>query len=239
MLITFFRPEFSFPVPLWLGTSWVLPFGEKWRLQITDYRCRIRDTTVPSLENLLSHECQAFSGKIFGVFICCFSEKKEKHPSKSVCSRLDLRPFPPKAIPTKMLTFQPPNLSFYSSNNSFSLTMSSSSFTISFRTSKSSSINSDTSSRTPAIFFCLREEWNDTGCGRDPSVPTKFSNLGQHDGDVVVFIVHHSLWLVFIAFVFNFDIMIFTDAPVEIGCRFIIIVIISQYKTLECCPHYE
>ena len=27
------------------------------------YRCRICDITVPSLENLLSHECQAFSGK--------------------------------------------------------------------------------------------------------------------------------------------------------------------------------
>ena len=88
-----------------------------------------------------------------------------------------LRPFPPKLIPTKMLTFQPPSLSVYSSNNSFSLTMSSSSFTISSRTSKSSSKNSDTQQNT-RYFLWLGEEWNETGPGRDPFVPTKFSNLG-------------------------------------------------------------
>ena len=32
-----------------------------------------------------------------------------------------------------------------------------------------------------------------------------------HDGDVVVFFVHHSLWLVLVPFVCNLDIMIFTD----------------------------
>ena len=41
----------------------------------------------------------------------------------------------------------------------------------------------------------------------------------SHDhGDVVAFIVHYILWLVLAPFVCNFDIMIFTDAPVEIGC---------------------
>ena len=32
-----------------------------------------------------------------------------------------------------------------------------------------------------------------------------------HDGDVVLFFVHHSLWLVLVPFVCNLDIMIFTD----------------------------
>ena len=53
--------------------------------------------------------------------------------------------------------------------------MSSSSFTVSVGTSKSSSINSDTSSRTPAIFLCLSEEWNETSRGHDPhSSPRHF-----------------------------------------------------------------
>ena len=43
-----------------------------------------------------------------------------------------------------------------------------------------------------------------------------------HDGDVVVFIVHQSLWLVLVLFVYNLDIMIFADAPVEIRCSFIV-----------------
>ena len=42
-----------------------------------------------------------------------------------------------------------------------------------------------------------------------------------HDGDVA-FIVHHSLRLVLVKFVFNLDIMIFTDAPVAIRCSFIV-----------------
>ena len=32
-----------------------------------------------------------------------------------------------------------------------------------------------------------------------------------HAGDVVVFFVHHGLWLVLVPFVCNLDIMIFTD----------------------------
>ena len=39
-----------------------------------------------------------------------------------------------------------------------------------------------------------------------------------HNGDVVVFNVQHSLWLMPVPFVCNLDIMIFTNAPVEIGC---------------------
>ena len=42
-----------------------------------------------------------------------------------------------------------------------------------------------------------------------------------HDGDVA-FIVHHSLRLVLVKFVFNLDIMIFTDASVAIRCSFIV-----------------
>ena len=42
------------------------------------------------------------------------------------------------------------------------------------------------------------------------------------DGDVVVVIVHHSLWLVFVLFVCNLDIIIFTDAPMEICCSIIV-----------------
>ena len=37
-----------------------------------------------------------------------------------------------------------------------------------------------------------------------------------HDGNVVVLIVHQSLWLVLGPFVYNLDIMIFADPPVEI-----------------------
>ena len=36
-----------------------------------------------------------------------------------------------------------------------------------------------------------------------------------HDGDVVIFIVHYGLWLVFVPFVCNLYIMIFTDAPMN------------------------
>ena len=43
-----------------------------------------------------------------------------------------------------------------------------------------------------------------------------------HDGDVVVFIVHQSLWLVLVPFLYNLDIMIFADAPVEIRWSFIV-----------------
>ena len=43
-----------------------------------------------------------------------------------------------------------------------------------------------------------------------------------HDSDAVIFIVHHSFWLTLVPFVCNLDIMIFTDAPVEIGCSFIV-----------------
>ena len=37
-----------------------------------------------------------------------------------------------------------------------------------------------------------------------------------YDSDVVVFIVHHSLWLVLVPFVCSLDIMILTDAPMEL-----------------------
>ena len=50
-----------------------------------------------------------------------------------------------------------------------------------------------------------------------------FARIDWHvpnNGDVVVFIVHHSLWLV--PFVCNLDMMIFTNAPVEIRCTFIV-----------------
>ena len=43
-----------------------------------------------------------------------------------------------------------------------------------------------------------------------------------HGGDVVVFIVHHSLWLVLVPLVCNLDIIIFTDVPVEIRCHFVV-----------------
>ena len=43
-----------------------------------------------------------------------------------------------------------------------------------------------------------------------------------HNGDVVVFNVQHSLWLMPVPFVGNLDIMIFTNAPVEIGCSLIV-----------------
>ena len=43
-----------------------------------------------------------------------------------------------------------------------------------------------------------------------------------HNGDVVVFNVQHSLWLMPVPFVCNLDIMIFTNAPVEIGCSLIV-----------------
>ena len=42
------------------------------------------------------------------------------------------------------------------------------------------------------------------------------------DGDVVVFIVYHSLRIVFVPFVCNLDIMIFTDDPMEICCSIIV-----------------
>ena len=37
-----------------------------------------------------------------------------------------------------------------------------------------------------------------------------------YDSDVVFFIVHHSLWLVLVPFVCSLDIMILTDAPMEL-----------------------
>ena len=43
-----------------------------------------------------------------------------------------------------------------------------------------------------------------------------------HNGDVVVLIVYQSLWLVLVLFVYNLDIMIFADPPVEIRCSFIV-----------------
>ena len=43
-----------------------------------------------------------------------------------------------------------------------------------------------------------------------------------HDGDVVVFIVHHSLWLMLVPFGCNLYIMIFTDAPIEICCSIVV-----------------
>ena len=43
-----------------------------------------------------------------------------------------------------------------------------------------------------------------------------------HDGDVVIFIVHHGLWHVFVPFVCNLYIPIFTDAPMEICCSIIV-----------------
>ena len=43
-----------------------------------------------------------------------------------------------------------------------------------------------------------------------------------HDGDVVIFIVCHGLWFVFVPFVCNLYIMIFTYAPMEICCSIIV-----------------
>ena len=43
-----------------------------------------------------------------------------------------------------------------------------------------------------------------------------------YDGDVAVYIVHHSLWLMLVPFVCNLDIMIFTDVPMEICCSIIV-----------------
>ena len=43
-----------------------------------------------------------------------------------------------------------------------------------------------------------------------------------YDGDVAVYIVHHSLWLILVPFVCNLDIMIFTDVPMEICCSIIV-----------------
>ena len=43
-----------------------------------------------------------------------------------------------------------------------------------------------------------------------------------YDGHVVVFIVHRSLWLMLVPFACYLDIMIFTDAPMEM-CRSIIV----------------
>ena len=43
-----------------------------------------------------------------------------------------------------------------------------------------------------------------------------------YDGDVAVYIVHHSLWLMLVPFVCNLDIMICTDVPMEICCSIIV-----------------
>ena len=43
-----------------------------------------------------------------------------------------------------------------------------------------------------------------------------------YDGDVAVYIVHHSLWLMLVPFVCNLDVMIFTDVPMEICCSIIV-----------------
>ena len=43
-----------------------------------------------------------------------------------------------------------------------------------------------------------------------------------YDGDVAVYIVHHSLWLMLVPFLCNLDIMIFTDVPMEICCSIIV-----------------
>ena len=56
------------------------------------YRCSFCDVTVPSLENLLSHDCQA----ITGVFICCFCRKKNHPSKKSVCVRVSTVTIPTK-----------------------------------------------------------------------------------------------------------------------------------------------
>ena len=64
-----------------------------------------------------------------------------------------------------------------------------------------------------------------------------------HDGDVVVFIVHHSLWLVLVPFVCNLDIIIFTDAPMEICWRCTLFLLLPhiqiQYGSTvsSCCEH--
>ena len=40
--------------------------------------------------------------------------------------------------------------------------------------------------------------------------------------DFAVFVVRHRLWLVLVPLVYNVDIMILTDVPVEIRCSFIV-----------------
>ena len=67
------------------------------------------DITVPMLENLLSHESQAWQVSFWCIYLLLFAKKIQV--SQSVfASRLRL--FPPKPIRTKMLTFQPPTLLF-------------------------------------------------------------------------------------------------------------------------------
>ena len=87
------------------------------------YLCSFCDITLPSLENLLSNEFQAIAGKCLVYFL--FVAFAKKNPSKkSVCVRVSTASnfFPPKPIRPKVLTFQPPTLTFYSSDNSFSST---------------------------------------------------------------------------------------------------------------------
>ena len=63
------------------------------------YRWSFCDVAVPSLENLLSHDCQATTGKCLVYLFVAFAEKKKiiQVKSQSVfASRM--QPFPPKPI---------------------------------------------------------------------------------------------------------------------------------------------
>ena len=62
------------------------------------YRCSFCDVTVPSLENLLSYDCQAITGKCSVYLIVAFAEKKFIQVKSQSVFASRMRPFPPKPI---------------------------------------------------------------------------------------------------------------------------------------------
>ena len=62
------------------------------------YRCSFCDVTVPSRENLLSHSCQAITGKCLVYLFVAFAEKKIIQVKSQSVVKSRLRPFLPKLI---------------------------------------------------------------------------------------------------------------------------------------------
>ena len=60
------------------------------------YRCSFCDVTVPGLENLLSYDCQAITGKCSVYLFVAFAEKKIHPSKKSVCVRVSNATIPAK-----------------------------------------------------------------------------------------------------------------------------------------------
>ena len=100
--------------PVWSKTTILIPsvsrFGISWvftrrKMAASLYRCSLCDITLPSLENLLSHECQGITGKCL-VYLqsCCFCQNNNNNnraSKKSVCVLVSTATIPAKTNATR------------------------------------------------------------------------------------------------------------------------------------------